>query len=353
MNLAGPSSGTVGIRVKTSSSTTGTVKIDDAYVGPARGVGSVAQARLVGEVSYAATASCVWSRSSASFGDFTSDTDCPAPTVAVNGGVGTIDTTDANLPQFTINNLPPGIVELSCEGSSGTGGGGAGYVGLQISDGTSARGTTEWYLDNSNQYPWHLTASFNYTTAGNRTFKFQGKHSGGTAFNVSNGASIPGPRCVIKHFPSVSEQVVRSDQNNGMPWRSGTCTGTWSTNTTYACQWRRVLDSIEVQAKVSLSGGPTGNFSVNLPTECSSCTIDTSKLADTSLQTLGFIRGDRGATAYTGVVFYSSTTSVAAITSGASSRWNATTPGTWAASDTISLYFKAPITQWRDRKSVV
>lgn len=213
MNIAGPSSGTVGLLFKTTSSTTGDIYVDDAYVGPSRGIGTVSQEKFVGEVYYAATASCSWVRTNTAYGDFTSDADCPSPTVANNGYVGTISTTDADLPQFTISSLPPGVVELSCEGSASSGGTAAAYAGLQISDGTDTRGTVEWYQNNTDIFPWHLTATFTYTSAGDRTFKFQAKMGGTSTIQISNGSSTAGPRCTIKLLPSANEQTVRPSQN--------------------------------------------------------------------------------------------------------------------------------------------
>lgn len=127
-------------------------------------------------------------------------------------------------------------------------------------------------------------------------------------------------------------------------WVAYTPTGTWSANTTYnTSYWRRVGDSMEVNAKVSLSGAPTGNFSLNIPSQFS---IDTNKLAYNTRQAVGSAIGDRGATSYTGDVFQNDSTSVAIVTSSGTSRWNATTPATWANADIISVTFTVPIVGW-------
>ena len=59
-------------------------------------------------------------------------------------------------------------------------------------------------------------------------------------------------------------------------WVSYTPTGSWTTNTTYTGKWRRVGDSIQVQAKITLSGAPNAatQLQIGIP---SGLTIDTTK----------------------------------------------------------------------------
>jgi len=129
-------------------------------------------------------------------------------------------------------------------------------------------------------------------------------------------------------------------------------TGTWNTNTTWSGFWRRVGDSIQIQAKALIAaGGPTGAFTVNLPT---GLTIDTAKLTTSATCPLGsLIVLDAGVTQYPGIVSYSSTTAVsglvfnAAFTYAALNGVNATTPITFGASDSVEIECdKIPISGW-------
>ena len=75
INYPGPSSGSVGVAVVPLSSTTGTYYIDAGYVGKARNIGTVAQAKFLGSVKYAGATNCIWQRTGTSYGNFSADTD--------------------------------------------------------------------------------------------------------------------------------------------------------------------------------------------------------------------------------------------------------------------------------------
>lgn len=127
-------------------------------------------------------------------------------------------------------------------------------------------------------------------------------------------------------------------------WISWTPTGTWVANTTYTGQWRRVGDSMEVFVKIVLSGAPTGNLSVTIP---SGYTIDSTKL-NTAVNSanLGTAASNTGASSSHGAVVWNSSTDVYVIHHTGLSRWNATTPLTWVNLDVITLNFKVPIVGW-------
>lgn len=153
----------------------------------------------------------------------------------------------------------------------------------------------------------------------------------------------------------VVETVVAVSPSNyvyGTPitdWVSYTPTGNWSTGTaTYTGRWRKVGDSIEVQAVVSLSGAPTAaDFTVNIP---AGLTIDVSKIPSASVSmVLGSAEIlDSGVRVYAGTVVYAGTTSVYVnhTEAGNSGLVNATNPTTFGAADTVSLNFKVPILGW-------
>jgi hypothetical protein len=138
-------------------------------------------------------------------------------------------------------------------------------------------------------------------------------------------------------------------------WQSYTPTGGWTNGggtVTYAGKWRRVGDSMELEAVVTTTGSVTGTtFSLNLPT---GYTIDTAKLSGTSTYTnlgIGNLRDNSATDLYGGLVRYNNTTSVLILvsTSGADPRLSilsASVPVTVAASDKVELRCVVPITGW-------
>jgi hypothetical protein len=130
-------------------------------------------------------------------------------------------------------------------------------------------------------------------------------------------------------------------------WVSYTPTGNWTTNTFYSGKWRRVGDSMEIQARVGLSGGGPNAavFSVNLP---SGYSIDTSKLSSTTndIQAFGSaMTSDFGTGYHVGTVVFATATSVHVIGETASV-WTQAVPQTWASADDSTLIFKVPIVGW-------
>ncbi len=124
-----------------------------------------------------------------------------------------------------------------------------------------------------------------------------------------------------------------------------TPTGTWSSNTTYAATWSRIGDKIRILAKVSLTGAPTGSFTINLPSNLS---MDSTKLNTAVGSTvLGTAASNTGASSAHGAVVYDTSTAVYVVHQGGASRWNATTPITWANADVITVEFVAPISGWK------
>jgi hypothetical protein len=122
-----------------------------------------------------------------------------------------------------------------------------------------------------------------------------------------------------------------------------TPTGTWTTNTTYTGFYRRVGDSLEAWVYTSLSGAPTGNYTINLP---SGLSINTAKLITSGIATPIGEAAAIHSNYYNGVVLYASSTSVQVATNAGSAAWNATSPVTWASGDSQSVHFTVPIVGW-------
>lgn len=136
-------------------------------------------------------------------------------------------------------------------------------------------------------------------------------------------------------------------------WTAWTPTGSWSSNVNYAGRYRRVGDSLEVNAKVNVTGTPTStSLQINMP---SGFVIDTTKLAGTtgSEQSILGIASilDSGTATYSGRVSYYSTTAVAVqfmddsaagVSLGAVSQATSS-PASFANGDSIDVVFTVPI----------
>lgn len=138
-------------------------------------------------------------------------------------------------------------------------------------------------------------------------------------------------------------------------WVSYTPTGSWTANSpVYSGKWRRVGDSMEVQALVSCGGAATAaSLTFNLP---SGYSIDTSKLLSTSADQGVLGTGevlDSGTQNYSPVnVVYSSTTAVGVYMTKTDGTYavgtpvNATVPITFGLNDSVAISFKVPISGW-------
>lgn len=130
-------------------------------------------------------------------------------------------------------------------------------------------------------------------------------------------------------------------------WTSFTPTGTWSASTTWTGMWRRVGDSMEVQATATLAGAPTGTFTLNLPSGYSIDTTKLSKGAVAGSTALGIAAAEDGGTGnHLGEVVYNSATVVRVQGDDGADLWNATVPITFGNTDFVNLRFMVPILGW-------
>lgn len=139
-------------------------------------------------------------------------------------------------------------------------------------------------------------------------------------------------------------------------WTSYTPTSSWNVGTSLFGKWRRVGDSMEVEAQVQVttSGSvPTASLTVSIP---SGFTIDTAKATDTTARVLkgtSYYYDISGTIGYTGIVRYATSTTVSVQTlddAAASSHDIApvtpTFPVAIANDDRVYLMFTVPISGW-------
>lgn len=139
-------------------------------------------------------------------------------------------------------------------------------------------------------------------------------------------------------------------------WIAYTPAGETGTNTTFTGFYKREGDSIDVQARASYTGAPTGltNFFISTP---SNLVISTAKLlASDSSMPLGIAEHvDDGNANYVGTVFYRSTNTVGVLRNTVSGAniilggvISTTSPFTIGNLDSTTVRFKVPITGWSE-----
>lgn len=150
---------------------------------------------------------------------------------------------------------------------------------------------------------------------------------------------------------SDSPQPAVSSLQADWDWRTETCTGSWSTNTTHTCMSSKVGPNIFIRHKVTVSGAPTSAaLTLNLP---NSWVIDTTRIPGTiSVNSpVGSMPGtilDSGTNKFPAIVLYNSTTSVAVWyhTDAAATPLAAVTqaaPMTFASGDAVEVEYKVPV----------
>lgn len=198
-----------GVVVRDTSSTA-TTYIDKTNVGvmPAGMMPDIAQAQLAGESYILATTSCQWTRSSTTVGAFSTVAACPGPTI-VKSNLGTWSTTDTDLPQQVISNLPAGDYEATfivpTEMSAAVG------SALAINDGTTTCKQVRGQ-DNTSSISITVSCTFSYTESGTRTFSVYGASDSGTIRiqnqNTTSGASL---KFILKYFPPSNKIYANQD----------------------------------------------------------------------------------------------------------------------------------------------
>lgn len=250
--------------------------ITKCFIGLSRTIGQVSQAQFIGSAYIAPTANCTWTRANTALGAFGTDADCPGPTVEENDGPGTIQTTDTDLPQFTVNALPAGRYAVQITGLGGNTGGGGG-TNYAISDGTTTTGHGTGNSTDGASAEFHLVGNFLYTSAANRTFSVHGSAAANTNSLYNGTANGTGRlRITIYRFPLSSEFAQKASQTD-YDWRPYTPVFTGlGTVTNIECQEARVSSDLKVRCKYTSGVGTATEARVGLPAGLTSA--NTSKI---------------------------------------------------------------------------
>lgn len=204
-----PTVGTL-IKLRVISIAAGQIEADKGYLGKENRTFQVAQATIAGESYFPPAASCNWARANTVLGPFTSDAPCLGPSIT-SSNLGSWQTTDADLPRQTINNLPAGTYKAKFFGhavmTSSTA-----TPAYAINDGTTTCVSTSGSSLTTNQGLFYTECSFTYATAGNRTFELYGASSAG-GVDVLNNVTAPAPalKFVLEFWPNSSDTALRPE----------------------------------------------------------------------------------------------------------------------------------------------
>jgi hypothetical protein len=201
-----------GVRLKTSGNVTGTVCLDEARVLKQSFV-TVSQPHLIGVAQIQGTTGCQWQRTNTAPGAFGAVAACPGPTSIISGNYGAVQTTDTDLPRFTWNNLPVGKYVVSMEVP--TNNGAAAVSALAISDGVTTSKPRIATEDNGITQGVTLSATFEYSSPGSRTWELFGAQSSGT-LRINNNTTSPdnGLRVTVTYYPPDTAIVSQRCTNN-------------------------------------------------------------------------------------------------------------------------------------------
>jgi len=280
INFVFPTSGTARIRIR-SQSNAAAVYVDDCYLGAAPNIQSARTSQFVGSSYFAQTTNCSWSRTNTAIGAFSTDADCPGPTVGVSK-LGSWQTTDADLPRQTINSLPEGLYEVTVTGSLY----GGGDWTMAVSDGTT---TSPVYCSGSGngggtfQPSTSCSAWFEYSTEGNRSFEIYGSSSSG-AISLDNNANNDRTSFSVRRwdrYPSTFASINNTDY--GWTQYTPTFTG-FGTVTVHACYHSRQAENLKVRCKFTPGTTTATEARLSFPGSLVSVsTIDTLELAGTAV----------------------------------------------------------------------
>ncbi len=241
------------------------IRVGNVQLGAANRLVQVSQARIAGESYFAGTSACTWSRTSSTLGALTATSACPGPTI-VNSTVGQWQTTDADLPRQTINNLPAGTYKAKFLIYHNPGASGQANA-FAINDGTTTCEAVGGSTFTTEVMPQLVECTFVYSSAGNRVFElYVGSVSSSIIVRNSNTAPRASTKFILEYFPNESQVIVAPDQSN-YDWSSYTPTFTgFGTVTSPECQHKRDGSDLLLRCKFVAGTTSATEARVSLPT---------------------------------------------------------------------------------------
>lgn len=230
VNFIMPSSGSVGVQLYTKAAVTGTVQIDDGYLGPARNVTSINQATYVGSVTMTGAASCNYTTTSSSYANFSANASCNASTAT-----GSLAAPATKIPAFN-GTLAAGtyLVNVNANIADNTT---SAIDACRVS--TGSVGSSDWtYLfrdSATGSYSPTQSLVLTLTAPYSGDVNFQCKTSGGGTLSVANALTAMQLRFDVYRYPGSNDQVYRSELS-AISWNAyfDVASGWTTTSTTFA-----------------------------------------------------------------------------------------------------------------------
>lgn len=193
------------------------IVVDNAFVGVNKSTVNVSQALFAGESYWNSTASCTWSRTSATLGPVGATAACPGPTI-VDSTVGTWLTTDTDLPRQTITNLPAGKYRATFWTQQSASANAA--TALAINDGTTTCEAVSGEHSNSSSSGMTVSCVFVYSSPqASRTFELYTAAAGGNTTTLANSNTSPkySMKFHLEYYPLNDSQALNLE-TTGQSW---------------------------------------------------------------------------------------------------------------------------------------
>ena len=338
-----------------SSGTTGTVKIDDAFVGTSAPFQNVSGAKLVGTITITG---CIgpWSVGSTSIASFGFQSSCVYTTT------GAALAPSTQIPAIKFASLPAGDYRLEYEGLWGTISSAAITGTLQFWDGVNTARETSSALSGGGASTITvpgISQSINYSsTQSNVTLEIRGKSSASTV-SVYGTTAQPG---VIKvwYFPPESKIYSQTSQDYDWTSYTPTLTGMGTTSpATNQCKYRRNGGDLEAECNFTTGTATTVLGSVSLP---SSLQLDSSRIVNTAINTaagqaFGEIRQGGASNVFGSIVANTGSSTLVVYTAQTTGQTGMLTPGNFLtyynSGQVTNIRFKVPISGWSNSATIV
>lgn len=201
---------TATIRFTSVASNEPLISVDDCSIGQNIHLFNMPpQARKLGSIHWAGTASCFWTSTSTSFANFSADADCPTPTVT-----GILTAPGTKIPAFGIPSLPKGTLFLVASAGFDKSAATTAAVSYRFSDGTNSSSPGEMTAVSTTELVIpHIIGSIDYATNQNAlTINIQGlTNNASTTVGISSQATGEQLHIDAYFFPTQDQQAVRVD----------------------------------------------------------------------------------------------------------------------------------------------
>lgn len=264
INGVAPGSGSVGVQIRSDgSSTTGTINVDDCYVGPARNIGTVAQATFYGSATQPGATNCVFSTTGSSSENTYNNMGSAGSCASNWTNVGAVSVSGPTTTVLTLNNLPPGSYQVTLVSAALNNSGGQ-VCNFRFTDGTTPFGYAVASSDSSDTVG-PIIGNISYATAGNRTFTIQASATSTNQCNIQNEAVGRKIEWIVYRYPTQSQQIVSAEQQDyGWTAYTPTFQGLGSV-TNIECFQSRVSQNLKVQCKFTSGTATAVEARLGLP----------------------------------------------------------------------------------------